>query len=169
MIRWWPSKNTFGMWTVLYWTLASRTQFGVSINVWWLAGDTLNITCNFEYCNHQVSRDLLITLYMHLQGDQQVYIYIYIYIYTHTHTHTRFYGRCLYRKIEYDRSRKSIQQSYQNDMHANCTYDFIHSNWLLTTTVTWLPVLSTSYQAFYSLQVMFQENDWGGGVSRNAL
>jgi hypothetical protein len=35
----------------------------VSINVWRLAGDTLNITCNFLYCNHQVHRDFLITLY----------------------------------------------------------------------------------------------------------
>jgi len=26
-------------------------------------GDTLNITCNFMYCNHQVRRDFLITLY----------------------------------------------------------------------------------------------------------
>jgi hypothetical protein len=44
------------MWTVLYWTRPLRTQFGVS-NVWRLAGDTLNITCNFLYCNHQVHRD----------------------------------------------------------------------------------------------------------------
>jgi hypothetical protein len=35
----------------------------VSINVWRLAGDTLNITCNFLYCNHQVHGDFLITLY----------------------------------------------------------------------------------------------------------
>jgi hypothetical protein len=40
-----------------------RTQFCVSINVWRLAGGTLNITCNFLYCNHQVNRDFLITLY----------------------------------------------------------------------------------------------------------
>ena len=79
----WPSQNTFRMWTVLYWTHSSRTQFGMSINVWRLAGDTLNITCNFLYCNHQVHRDFLITLYYliiyilllvlpkvkHLQGD----------------------------------------------------------------------------------------------------
>jgi hypothetical protein len=26
-------------------------------------GNTLNITCNFLYCNHQVHRDVLITLY----------------------------------------------------------------------------------------------------------
>ena len=58
MIWRWPSQNTFGMWTVLYWT-----QFGASINVWRLAGDTLNITCNFLYCNHQVHTDFLITLY----------------------------------------------------------------------------------------------------------
>jgi hypothetical protein len=35
----------------------------VSINVWRLAGDTFNITCNFLYCSHQVHRDFLITLY----------------------------------------------------------------------------------------------------------
>jgi hypothetical protein len=28
----------------------------VSINVWRLAGDTLNITCNFLHCNHQVHK-----------------------------------------------------------------------------------------------------------------
>jgi len=58
----WPSQNTFGMRTVLYWTRSLRTQFDVSINVWRLAGDTFNITCNFLYCNHQVHRDFLITL-----------------------------------------------------------------------------------------------------------
>ena len=63
----WPSENTFGTWTVLYWTRPSRTQFGVSINVWRLAGDHLNITCNFLYCNHQVHRDFLITLYLLLK------------------------------------------------------------------------------------------------------
>jgi hypothetical protein len=31
----------------------------VSINVWRLAGDTLNITCNFLYCNHEGHRDFL--------------------------------------------------------------------------------------------------------------
>jgi hypothetical protein len=36
----------------------------VSINVWRLTGDTLNITCNFLCCNHQVKRDFLITLYI---------------------------------------------------------------------------------------------------------
>jgi hypothetical protein len=40
-----------------------ENKFGVSINVWKLEGDTLNITCNFLYCNHQVHRDFLITLY----------------------------------------------------------------------------------------------------------
>jgi hypothetical protein len=29
-----------------------------------LAGDTLNITCNFLYCNHQMHIDILTTLYM---------------------------------------------------------------------------------------------------------
>jgi hypothetical protein len=59
----WPSQNTFRMWTALYWTWSSRTKFGLSINIWRLAGDTLNIACNFLYCNHQVRRDFLITLY----------------------------------------------------------------------------------------------------------
>jgi hypothetical protein len=35
----------------------------LSTNVWRLAGDTLNITCNFLYCNHQLHRDFLIALY----------------------------------------------------------------------------------------------------------
>jgi hypothetical protein len=60
MIWRWPSQNTFGMWSVLYWTRSSWTQFGVSINAWRLEGDTLNITCNFLYCNHQVHRDFFI-------------------------------------------------------------------------------------------------------------
>jgi len=59
-----PSQNTFVMWTVLYWTRSSRKQFGVSINAWRLTGDTLNITCNFLYCNYQVHRDFLITLFI---------------------------------------------------------------------------------------------------------
>ena len=58
----WPSQNTFGMWTALYWSRSSRTQFAVSINVWILAGNTLNITCNFLCCNYQVHRDFLITM-----------------------------------------------------------------------------------------------------------
>jgi hypothetical protein len=41
--------------------VSSRTQFGVSISVWRLVGDNLNITCNFLYCNHQVHRDSSIT------------------------------------------------------------------------------------------------------------
>jgi hypothetical protein len=53
----WPSQNTIRMWTVLYWTRSSRTQFGVSINIWRLAWGTLNITCKFLYCNHQEHRD----------------------------------------------------------------------------------------------------------------
>jgi hypothetical protein len=66
LIIWrWPSQNIFGMWTVLYWTRSSRTQFGVSINVWRLARNTLNIPCKFLYCNHQVYRDVLITLCLH--------------------------------------------------------------------------------------------------------
>jgi len=65
MIWIWPSQSTFGMWTVLYWTRSSRTQFGVSVNVWRLAGGTLNISCNFLYCNHQEHREFLITLYIY--------------------------------------------------------------------------------------------------------
>jgi hypothetical protein len=41
----------------------------VSINAWRLTGDTLDITCNFLYCNHQVLRDILITLYMSIHTD----------------------------------------------------------------------------------------------------
>jgi hypothetical protein len=36
-------------------------QFGVLINFWRLAGDSLNITCNLLYCYHQVRR-IFITL-----------------------------------------------------------------------------------------------------------
>jgi hypothetical protein len=46
-----------------------RKQFGVSINVWGLAGDTLNITCNFLYCNYQVHK-----LFDHPVLYLQVYI-----------------------------------------------------------------------------------------------
>jgi hypothetical protein len=49
--------------------VSSRTQFDVSINVWRLAGDTLNITCNFLYCSDQVQRDFLITLCISLLGQ----------------------------------------------------------------------------------------------------
>jgi len=64
-ISWrWLSQNTIRMWTVLYWTRSSRTHFGVSINVWRLAGDKLNITWNFMYCKHQVHREFVITLYI---------------------------------------------------------------------------------------------------------
>jgi hypothetical protein len=41
MIWRWPSQNTFGMWTVLQWTRSSRTQFGMTINIWRLGGGTL--------------------------------------------------------------------------------------------------------------------------------
>jgi hypothetical protein len=74
----WPTQNTFRMWTVLYWTRSSRTQFDVSINIWRLAGDTLNITCIVLYCNHQVNRDFLITLYFSrptLQAVHEKYLF----------------------------------------------------------------------------------------------
>jgi hypothetical protein len=82
MIWRWPSQNSFGMWTVLYWTQSvlyctqsvlywtrsvlywtrsSRTQFGVSINVWRLGGGTLwtllvtfstvIIRCTMTFCS----------------------------------------------------------------------------------------------------------------------
>jgi hypothetical protein len=54
------------MWIVLYWTRSSRTQLGVSINVCRLAGDALNNTCNILYCDYQVHRHFLITLYVSL-------------------------------------------------------------------------------------------------------
>jgi hypothetical protein len=69
----WPSQNTFGIWTVLYCTRSSRTQFGVSINVWRLVGDTLNITCNFLYFNHQVHRDFLIILYIQCNTHRAIH------------------------------------------------------------------------------------------------
>jgi hypothetical protein len=70
--RWLP-QNAFGMWTVLHWTRSSRTQFGVSINVWRLAGDTPNITCNFLYCKHQVHTDFLITLYICIIRNNKIH------------------------------------------------------------------------------------------------
>jgi hypothetical protein len=44
----------------------------VSINVWRLAGDSLNISCNFLCCNHQVHRDFLITLYIRCKAVRPV-------------------------------------------------------------------------------------------------
>ena len=62
------------MWTVLYRTRSSRTQFGVSINVWRLAGNTLNISCNFLYCNHRVHRDFSITLYFIYLYENHIFL-----------------------------------------------------------------------------------------------
>jgi hypothetical protein len=45
-------------------TVFEKKQFNLSINVCRLAADTLNITCNFLYCNHHEHRDFLITLYI---------------------------------------------------------------------------------------------------------
>jgi hypothetical protein len=36
------------------------------VNFWRLAGETLNITCKFLYCNHQLYTDFLIILYKHV-------------------------------------------------------------------------------------------------------
>jgi hypothetical protein len=54
-----------------------RTQFGVPLNAWRLAGDTLNITCNFLYWNYQVHRDFLITMYI-FQLRYSVFIFGFI-------------------------------------------------------------------------------------------
>jgi len=35
----------------------------IQFNAWRLAVNTLNITCNIPYCNQQVHKDFLITLY----------------------------------------------------------------------------------------------------------
>jgi hypothetical protein len=51
-----------------------REQFGLSINVWRLAGDSLNITGNFLYCNHQVHRDFLNTLHLKHHTDLSSFI-----------------------------------------------------------------------------------------------
>jgi hypothetical protein len=44
----------------------------VSINIWRMAEDNLNITCNFLYGNHQVHRDFLITPYKNLYSRAPV-------------------------------------------------------------------------------------------------
>jgi hypothetical protein len=53
-------------------TLITHLELGITdgvsvsrvlMNVWRLAGDALNITCNFLYCDHQVHRDVLVILY----------------------------------------------------------------------------------------------------------
>jgi len=72
-----PSQNTFGMWTMLFWIRSSRTQSGVPLNAWRLAGGTLNITCNFLYWNYQVHRDFLITPYI-FQLRYSVFIFGFI-------------------------------------------------------------------------------------------
>jgi hypothetical protein len=36
----------------------------VSINIWRLDGNNLNIACTLLYCNHQMHRDFLIILYL---------------------------------------------------------------------------------------------------------
>ena len=40
----------------------------------WLP-NTLNITCNFLYCNHQVHRDFLITLYISISNEDMPCLY----------------------------------------------------------------------------------------------
>jgi hypothetical protein len=79
LCTWWLQyKNTkkyfkrFQSLTMITWLELGITDgVGVSLcppgpgwwAVWRLAGDNLNITCNFLYCNHQVHRYFLITLY----------------------------------------------------------------------------------------------------------
>jgi len=47
MIWRWPSQNTFRIWTMLYWTRSSRTEFDASINVWRLAGSLWTLLVTF--------------------------------------------------------------------------------------------------------------------------
>jgi len=47
----------------------------MSIYVWRLAEDTLNVTWNFLYSNHQVHRDFLITLYQTVQSPLSRIVY----------------------------------------------------------------------------------------------
>ena len=62
---WASGQQSYEEWScrMLYWTGYSTTQIGMLINVWRLAGDALNITFKFLYCNHQMHRVSLITLY----------------------------------------------------------------------------------------------------------
>jgi hypothetical protein len=53
------------------WQSAAK-QFGVSVKVWRLAGDALNITCILLCCNNQVHIDFLITLYMSILSVMEV-------------------------------------------------------------------------------------------------
>jgi hypothetical protein len=64
MITWLELWITDG---VIYWRRSSRIWYGVSINVWRLAGGTLNITCKFLCYNRQAPREFLITLYNFLE------------------------------------------------------------------------------------------------------
>jgi hypothetical protein len=52
---------------ITYVELGLTNEVGVSLVSpwpWRSAGDTLNITCNFLYCNHRVHRDFFVTLYI---------------------------------------------------------------------------------------------------------
>jgi hypothetical protein len=73
LCTWWLSTKNVQKYFKQFQSLTMITQLefgitdGISVslvsNIWRLAGDTLNITCNFLYCNHQMHRDFLITLY----------------------------------------------------------------------------------------------------------
>ena len=82
------------------WSRSSRTQFGLSINVWRLAGDTLNFICNFLYCNHQVHRDYLITLYYVNTAFGCVYEYFLTSLTTNIDCFTQQLYRCILYSIE---------------------------------------------------------------------
>jgi hypothetical protein len=75
-----PSKNILNSFThednlVSILNTVFENTVRVSIIVWRPAGNTLNMTCNFFYFNHQMYRGFLITLYVF------VYVYICIYVF----------------------------------------------------------------------------------------
>jgi hypothetical protein len=66
-----------------------NTVFGVSINVWILAGHTLNITCNFLYCNHQVHRDFFLSLCIRTRGlVSLVWLWLLTFIFNYLFIHS---------------------------------------------------------------------------------
>jgi hypothetical protein len=69
MWKYFKQLQSLTMITHLKLGITDGVSVSMSINVWRLVGDTLNITRYFLYCNHQVHRDFLITLYNHLRKE----------------------------------------------------------------------------------------------------
>jgi hypothetical protein len=69
MIWRWPSQNTFGLWTVLCWTRSSRTQVGVSIYVWRLAGTLWTLL---------VTLSIVLTSCTEIFWSPCIYIFVYM-------------------------------------------------------------------------------------------